>query len=95
MNEYTFLLQVAKQTDIQFKIPQQLSQNTVREAIGDMFRMVEHLLKHWVITQHHEGVTQFSSILAKVAKVAEKVASCIIEKHINKTIESHRSLTQE
>ena len=79
-----FLLQVAKQTDIEFKIPQQSSGHTVREAAGDIWRMVHHMLEHRVTTEHREGGTPFSN---PITKGAEKIAGGIIQNYISKTIE--------
>ena len=79
-----FLLQVAKQTDIEFRIPQQSSSHTVREAAGDICKMVHHMLEHRVTTEHREEGTPFSN---PITKGAEKMAGGIIQNYINKTIE--------
>jgi len=80
-----FLLQIAKQADVELRTPQQSSHHTVREATGDIQKMVDHLLEHRVTTEHRKEGAPFSN---PVTKGAEKVAGGIIEKHINNTEES-------
>ena len=83
-----FLLQVAKQTDIEFNTPQQSSGHTVQEAAGDIWRMLHHMLEHRVTTEHREGGTPFSN---SITKGAEKIAGGIIQNYINKTVEIESS----
>ena len=75
-----FLLQVAKQTDIEFKTPHQCGHYTIQEAAGDICRMVDHILEQRVTTEHCEVGTPFSNPLTKGA---EKIAGGIIEKFRN------------
>ena len=77
-----FLLQVAKQTDLQLQVPHQMTHHNTRDASQDIIKMATYLLGERVSCECRSGGHKFDDPLIRGTK---KIGAGVVEKYINNT----------